>query len=164
MRLQKYKKIFLKKDVTDSPAISSKETEKSKLKFKDMHDLTPIFVTGIIFLTVYKVFDLFVRRKERMALIEKINTEMTGNIDLSKLGGILNPSSDNRFAALKWGCLAVGLGAGMLIGFFIYVNCPMARHEWGLREMMYGALVLIGGGLGLISAFIIEMKVRKPND
>ena len=30
--------------------------------------------------------------------------------------------------------------------------------------MMYGAMVLIGGGLGLISAFIIEMKVRKPKD
>ncbi|MDE5675419.1 MAG: hypothetical protein K2I44_08775 [Muribaculaceae bacterium] len=129
-----------------------------------MHELTPILVTGIIFLTVYKVFDLFVRRKERMALIEKINPETTGNIDLTKLGGILNPPSDNRFSALKWGCLAVGLGAGMLIGFFIYVNCPMAQKEWGLREMMYGALVLIGGGLGLISAFIIEMKVRKPKD
>lgn len=129
-----------------------------------MQELTPIFVTGIIFLTVYKVFDLFVRRKERMALIEKINPETTGNIDLTKLGGILNPPSDNRFSALKWGCLAVGLGAGMLIGFFIYVNCPMAQQEWGLREMMYGALVLIGGGLGLLSAFIIEMKVRKPKD
>ncbi|MDE5713519.1 MAG: hypothetical protein K2I16_07855 [Muribaculaceae bacterium] len=129
-----------------------------------MHELTPILVTGIIFLTVYKVFDLFVRRKERMALIEKINTETTCNIDINKLGGILNPPSDNRFSALKWGCLAVGLGAGMLIGFFIYVNCPMAQKEWGLREMMYGALVLIGGGLGLISAFIIEMKVRKPKD
>lgn len=129
-----------------------------------MQELTPIFVTGIIFLTVYKVFDLFVRRKERMALIEKINPETTGNIDLTKLGGILNPPSDNRFSALKWGCLAVGLGAGMLIGFFIYVNCPMAQQEWGLREMMYGALVLIGGGLGLLSAFIIEMKIRKPKD
>lgn len=129
-----------------------------------MNDLVPIFVTGIIFLTVYKVFDLFVRRKERMALIEKINLETTGNIDLSKLGGFLNPSSDNRFTALKWGCLAVGLGAGMLVGFFIYVNCPIAQQEWRLREMMYGALVLIGGGLGLIIAFIIEMKVRKPKD
>ena len=129
-----------------------------------MNDLVPIFVTGIIFLTVYKVFDLFVRRKERMALIEKINPETTGNIDLSRLGGILNPPSDNRFSALKWGCLAIGLGAGMLVGFFIYVNCPMAQQEWGLREMMYGALVLIGGGLGLISAFIIEMKIRKPKD
>ncbi|MDE6094893.1 MAG: hypothetical protein K2G52_01740 [Muribaculaceae bacterium] len=129
-----------------------------------MYNLTPIVVTGIIFLTVYKVFDLFVRRKERMALIEKISTEMTGNIDLSKLGGILNPPSDNRFAALKWGCLAVGLGAGIMVGFFIYVNCPMAQQEWGLREMMYGSMFLIGGGLGLISAFIIEMKVRKPKD
>lgn len=46
----------------------------------------------------------------------------------------------------------------------LYVNCPMAQQDWGIREMMYGALVLIGGGLGLIIAFIIEMKVRKPKD
>lgn len=129
-----------------------------------MNNLVPIFVTGIIFLTIYKVFDLFVRRNERMALIEKINLETTGNIDLSKLGGLLNPPSDNWFTALKWGCLAFGLGVGMLVGFFIYVNCPIAQEGWGALETLYGAGVLIGGGLGLIIAFIIEMKVRKPKD
>lgn len=129
-----------------------------------MSELTTIFVTGIVFLTIYKVFDLFVRRKERMALIEKINPETTGNINLNKLGSILNSSSDNRFSALKWGCLALGFGAGMLVGFFIYINCPMAQKNWQLQDLMYGSLILIGGGLGLLCAFIVEMKLRKPRN
>lgn len=128
-----------------------------------MNDLAPVFVTGIIFWTIYKVFDLFVRRRERQMLIEKINPETSGHIDLSKIAGILNPPQNNRFTALKWASLFLGLGIGLLVYFFIYINCPAIndRYSFGLAQTLAGSLVLIGGGLGLMIAFIIEIKISK---
>ena len=35
--------------------------------------LAPIFVTATICLTIYKLFELFVRRKERNTFIEKLS-------------------------------------------------------------------------------------------
>lgn len=123
-------------------------------------DITPIFITGIVFCAIYKVFDLFVRRKERIMLIEKINPETSGQIDLSKISGLLNPQTDNRFTALKWGMLGVGLGLGLFISVLIVSSNKNIESIWYLRTTLNGALTLLGGGLGLVIAFIIEMVMR----
>ena len=127
-------------------------------------DLTPIFITGIIFCALYKTIELFVRRRERIMLIEKINPETSGNIDVSKISGLLNPASDSRFTALKWGMLAVGLGAGLVISSMIIIDTPMLRDMWQTRTSLIGSLTLLGGGLGLVIAFIIEMAIRKSEN
>ena len=64
-------------------------------------DLTPIFITGIVFITVYRIFELFVRRRERLAIIDKIgqdNGSLHANLDLNK---ILYPTSvsDSRYTS-----------------------------------------------------------------
>lgn len=131
-----------------------------------MNDLAPVFVTGIIFWTIYKVFDLFVRRRERQMLIEKINPETSGHIDLSKITGFLAAPRGNRFTALKWASLFTGLGIGLLVYFFIYINCPSIDHNnnYRLAETLCGSLVLIGGGIGLMIAFLIEIKMSKRKE
>lgn len=126
-------------------------------------EITPIFVVGIIFWTIYKVFDLFVRRRERLMLIEKINLETSGNLDINKISNLLNPDnqSDSRFTALKFGLLAVGLGLGLFIATLIINNEPEIINLWFMRSSLYGSLSLLGGGLGLVIAFIIEIIMRK---
>jgi hypothetical protein len=71
------------------------------------------------------------------------------------------------FSALKTGCLLIGIGLGMLIGLLIHIYVASMNDlgtSIGIRNMIevaYGAPVLLFGGLGLIVAFIVEMRVKK---
>ncbi|MDR2935976.1 MAG: hypothetical protein LBU80_01350, partial [Rikenellaceae bacterium] len=72
-------------------------------------------VVGIVALGVYKLFELFVRKKERMMIVEKIDFSNSDGkpIDVNIAG---NPG---KFPALRFGCLFAGIGLGLLIAFFI---------------------------------------------
>ncbi|KAA6324832.1 hypothetical protein EZS27_025889, partial [termite gut metagenome] len=72
------------------------------------------------------------------------------------------------FGALKAGCLLMGIGLGLFVGFsFCVFGIPdyfSEFHNWEIREMSgvaYGSCVLFFGGVGLITAFIIETKKKK---
>lgn len=128
-------------------------------------------VIGIITLGIYKLFELFVCRRERMTIIEKLGdkisaTNLSGKFSLPDYSRSRVSSS-----ALKGGCLMLGIGLGLLIGFFICANqvpgyVTMANMDWNVRQMIsviYGANVLLFGGIGLIVAFLIENKMGKKN-
>ncbi|MBW6480037.1 MAG: hypothetical protein K0B37_11455 [Bacteroidales bacterium] len=121
-------------------------------------------IFGIVTLGIYKIFELFVRRKERLLMIEKFGQSSEG-LDLSQ--GILFPAKQNKsFAGLKAACLLLGLGLGLLVGFFIIsywqTHIPMEnRMAFHVREtanIIYGASVLLFGGLGLLVAFFLEQR------
>lgn len=122
-------------------------------------------IIGTITFGIYKLFELFARRRERIMLIEKIGE--INSIDMSK---IVLPSYNSGFSAsaLKGGCLLTGLGLGLLIGFFICMSCmpnyfENAKH-WEYKQtagIIYGSSVLFFGGIGLIVAFIIEVKLGR---
>ena len=81
-----------------------------------MEELMIVANVAIIFGVVYKLFELFVGKKERMMLIEKLSSE-----ELMK-GGTKRPAlplSTFTFSSLRFGCLMLGLGLGLLAGFFI---------------------------------------------
>lgn len=119
-------------------------------------------IMGIIAFFTYKIFELFARRRERILLIEKLTyTELTGNIKADEL-----QMANNNFNALKLGCLLVGIGLGLLIGFIIcMLSIPNSiEPTYHLKQTMgivYGSCTLIFGGLGLLIAFIIELKLPK---
>ena len=125
-------------------------------------------IFGIVTLGFYKLFELFVCKKERLAIIEKMgekfSPEMMGNkINLSSVGNV-------SFSALKFGCLFAGLGLGLLVAYLIcattlegYVDVSR-NSNWEYREtisVIYGACVLLFGGIGLLSAFLVELKISK---
>lgn len=125
-------------------------------------------IVGIVSAGIYGLFELFVRRNERMAIIEKIGDKL----DASAFEGKLNlPSYGRRmsFSALKIGLLLAGCGLGLLIGFFIGMSLlPDAAYNdnYQLRKVLsvvYGSSVLLFGGLGLVVAFIIELKLGKKD-
>ena len=107
-------------------------------------------VVGIVCAGIYGLFELFVRKRERLAIIEKIGDKLDASAFDGKLG-LPNYMRNFSFSSLKAGCLLAGIGLGLLVGFII--NMCMA----------YGASVLLFGGIGLIIAFVIELKLGKNN-
>lgn len=128
--------------------------------------LVPL-VVGIITLGIYKLFELFVCRKERLTLIEKLADKLSAGDINSKLSLNLNYSRSRlTFGGLKAGMLMLGIGLGLLIGFFIrmntFPNCTNTNWEIDRQaSVVYGACVLLFGGIGLLSAFLIEMNIHK---
>lgn len=124
-------------------------------------DITPIFICAIVFGCIYKIFELFVRKNERMRIIDKV--EQIGAlpaVDPQRLTSLFYQSSDNRFKALRWGLLAVGIGVGLVCYVAACVSESSIRANWRLESSLCSALVLLGGGLGLVIAFLIENKLR----
>ena len=126
-------------------------------------------VCGIFVLGFYKLFELFVCKKERLLIIEKMGEKFTPDMLEHKLSF----SSIGKFSssALKFGCLFMGLGLGLLIGYLIcsttlegYTNMGDVRLNYNMREtisIIYGACILLFGGLGLLIAFLVELKINK---
>ena len=118
-------------------------------------------VVGIITLGIYKLFELFVRKKERLIIIDKIGDKLTPDI----LSGQIDFSTNiPKFSssALKFGCLFMGFGIGLLVAFAVHYNfADFVENAYYLRSAVYGSCVLLFGGLGLIIAFIIELKIGK---
>lgn len=133
-------------------------------------ELTPVFVVGIIFFGIYKTIELFVRRSERMKLIDKIS-DLPAETLMSKLGSIKSfdwgvaecVPSDACFTALKWGCFALGLGFGLIADVILWSVLQLngLDYGWHMQTSVEAGCVLTFGGLGLIVAFIIEYKLRK---
>jgi len=132
--------------------------------------MVPLIV-GIVTLGIYKLFELFARRKERLAMIEKLGDKLDASMVEGKLAFATNSLGKNPFGTLKVACLLLGIGLGLLVGFFITLNTIGVYSEfegnWNHNEtssIIYGASVLLFGGLGLLTAFILEMKNIKKSE
>lgn len=128
-------------------------------------------VAGMVFLAIYKVFKLFVCRRERIMLIEKM--ENLSNKDLNLSGLSHDRDSINfggKFVALRIGGLLIGLGLGIFVGVLVaYALFPEVQHlqqslTWGTPSMVMGGSVLFFGGLGLVISFLVELRYRKDKE
>ena len=133
-----------------------------------MDFITAPLIVGIITLGIYKLFELFACRRERITLIEKLGEKMS-QTDLELNGKICLPDFNRpqlSFGALKGGCLLLGVGLGLLVGFILsYVSFSpydLDRLDRGYtREMVgviYGSCTLLFGGAGLVASFLIEQN------
>ena len=120
---------------------------------------------AIIFGCIYKVVELFVRKRERLMLISKI-TELT-NIDFK---GIQLYSSGNKYSALRVGWLMLGIGLGFLVGFFLNFITAEGKldkfYDWHYYDnvggIIYVACICIFGGIGLLISYLAERKAEQP--
>ena len=125
-------------------------------------------VVGIVCAGIYGLFELFVRKRERLAIIEKIGDKLDASAFDGKLG-LPNYMRNFSFSSLKAGCLLAGIGLGLLVGFIInmcmatnsYYDDGWYRHE--VAGTAYGASVLLFGGIGLIIAFFLVLKLGNNN-
>ena len=126
--------------------------------------MVPLIV-GIVCAGIYGLFELFVRKKERLAIIEKIGDKLEPSAFDVKIG-LPRLATNFSFSSLKTGCLLAGIGLGLLVGFIISVSLTDFNLD-GRRELIstvYGASVLLFGGIGLIIAFVIELKLSKDKN
>ena len=134
-----------------------------------MGDITGICIVGIITLGIYRLFELYVRRKERMAIIEKLGEQIKlseANVDLNL--PIFRQSSN---WALRISLLFIGVGLGLLVAAFFQL--PVAGGDFDLIKswdfqksyaVIYYASVAMFGGIGLLTAYFIEMKNNRKGD
>ena len=125
-------------------------------------------ICGIFVLGFYKLFELFVCKKERLAIIEKIGEKFSPDMLENKIN---LPSVGNvSFSALKFGCLFVGIGLGLLVAYLICrttIDDYVVRNadwNWEVKQtisVIYGACVLLFGGVGLLASFLVELKISK---
>ncbi len=105
--------------------------------------LVGILVPITLFIGVFTMI-IFLRKyenEERMAMIEKgINP---GSVNKQRV----NPSGTLRFALL-----AIGAGIGLLVGSVLENTM---RFEEGIA---YTAMVLLFGGLGLLTSYLIQLR------
>ncbi|HAN18611.1 MAG TPA: hypothetical protein DCQ24_08065 [Bacteroidales bacterium] len=99
------------------------------------------FIVGIAFFAVvYGIFHLYVRRKERLALIEK---GLTANIFNSEAN--VSPS-------LKYGIFCIGIAIGFLFG-------DILAKSTNLEEgVAYVSMIFLFGGLALVIYYFIAKK------
>ena len=120
----------------------------------------------IVFGTIYKLFDLFVRKEERLLVINKI-TEIS-KVDLRNIDIRMGSKSN---WAIRIGALMIGVGLGLFIGFFFngmftsgdYWRGDVSRGYWDLAELVYGSCVCFFGGIGLLIAYAVERSNQKKD-
>jgi len=141
-----------------------------------MNNLVPIFIVGFCMLAVYKVFELFAKRKERILFIEKLANLCENEDDKEKslklkLPFISSNDLDFGYWPLRISLLLMGIGAGCLVSFLIQMFCFNSSNFQEYREWVHqfqDLVVLVNfasisffGGIGLFVAYLIEQKKKK---
>jgi hypothetical protein len=107
---------------------------------------TEFLIPIALFALIYGIVYLIVRRKERLALIEK-------GVDAS----IFAKGSKNT-GSLKWGILFVGIGVGILLGkLFAAFSCL------GEEASMF-SMICLCGGLSLVIYHFLEKTIAKKEN
>lgn len=128
-----------------------------------------VLIVGILTFGLYSLCELFVRRKERLAMIDKmiLNADNLGFIDLPKLS---NRATNGSHLGLSIGCLFIGVGLGLFLACMIDISLilDMKQYEesvgWNMAvrsnvsAILYPSLATALGGVGLTVSYIIERK------
>jgi hypothetical protein len=135
-----------------------------------MDFITIPLVVGMITLGIYKLFELFVKKKERLTIIEKLGDKLDVSVMQTKLSLPVRIEGQFNFGTLKVACLLLGIGFGLLVGYFICLNTVPGfnsdnfnNNAYQAAGVIYGASVLLFGGLGLLAAFMVELNYSKKN-
>jgi len=108
--------------------------------------MTEILVPIAFFATVYGIFHLFVRRKERIALIERDKTARVFEYEA------------NSQPSLKYGLMLVGVAIGAFVGAWL----DTATHLD--EEVAYLGSIAFFAGAGLLIHYLFIRKSKEQNE
>jgi hypothetical protein len=131
-----------------------------------MH-LDDVLIIGFIILGIYKIFELLIKRKERLMFIEKIFThceekKISGSFHLPDIS--FGKQNSNLWP-LRVSLLLIGIGIGCILAIFIEYNMYMVEIAVSDRfeGFTFFSCIAIFGGTGLLIAHLIESKKDKPD-
>ena len=125
-----------------------------------------VFICGIVFFAIYKVTELFVLQSERRMMIRKmseISPEMLQNNINSVNVAQNNQFKSNQFLMLRWGSLALGIGAGWLLGMCLNTILFDVKDIYFTHEMdsTIIASIALCAGIAMLIVYLIERKAYK---
>ena len=138
--------------------------------------LIPLVIFGVGGYFTYKTFELYAMRKERRALIERLDNDgLIEYVRRTPIGVGFFSSQEPSLTQnatqchlamwpMRCGCLLLGIGAGLVAGYlFTSAGIVEGMYRGHFQfETVYGACTCIGAGVGLIIAFVIEiMSVKR---
>lgn len=103
---------------------------------------TEFLIPISFFALIYGIVYLLVRRKERLALVQK-------GVDASIFDTGLKAPTD-----LKWGLLLIGIGVGILLGKLLAVYTTLNE------EPAFFSMICLFGGFGLIIYHVIANRME----
>lgn len=114
-----------------------------------MEDLTPVLVLAVIFGSILAIVYLSIRRKERMAMMEK-------GVDAAMF---VTPHKNTAYS-LKYGIMLIGVALGILIGKILATTEAFMYEE----EAAYFSMIFLFGGLGLVIYYFLSKKMNREDD
>jgi hypothetical protein len=105
-----------------------------------------IFVPISLFAMVLGIVYLVIRKRERLALLEK-------GVDASVFG-----QNKHSNATLKWGLFLIGVGIGLLIAQ------ALVRADAMDVEAAYFSMIFLFGGIALVISYFLDRKRRMGQD
>lgn len=135
---------------------------------------------GVAFF-IYKWFEVLILKKERLELISRLDGE--GLVEYLKrmpmglgrgskpVNSVVQQEADYKQPhpatwALRWGLLAIGLGAGLFFALFLTEMNHYELSDYNGRKMVDFTILiggLLGAGLGMLISFIIEYFLCKKS-
>ena len=143
--------------------------------------LDDLFICGMfvaIAFFVYKWFELIMLKKERLNIVSRLEgehlLEYAKRLPIGvKSGGVSQEEGGTHIVhpigkVLRWGLLAIGIGAGFLTAFeFVdgteYVLGADYYRE-NIRNFVIAGWILLCGGVSLVLSFIIEYFLFKREE
>lgn len=132
-----------------------------------MGGITAMVIVATVAYTIYRLFELFARRRERLSIIEK----MSNNANMKELDNhlVLPPQEDKGSWAIRIGLLLIGVGLGIVIATIVDLTMaadyPTAHEHYGnyrnTLDVLYPACAALFGGVGLVVAYFVENKHGK---
>lgn len=133
-----------------------------------MQEIMAMVIVATIAYAIYKLFELFARRKERMAMIEKLSTGIDPQLLQNQLSPIKIPvyrELMNNSWAIRIGLLLMGVGLGIIIATIVdliispYSGDRELYYEFQRTiDVLYPSCAAVFGGIGLVVAYFVEKK------
>ncbi|MBR0527857.1 MAG: hypothetical protein IJJ98_14390 [Prevotella sp.] len=94
-----------------------------------------------------------IRKKQSETELRKLLIEHNTDLETAKALIEEQEKKSNKYVALRWACILIGLGIGAFADFLLGIVPHDGIYFW--------IIIAFGIGLGLLVSFFVELKLQK---